>query len=179
MADSYVALLRGINVGTTKRMLMADLRALLVKLGYGEPRTLLQSGNVAFHAEGPAAAIEARIAKGLLDRFGFDVRVLVRSRRELRGIVTRTPFPEAESEGSLFHVAFLSAKPKASALEGVDEAAFAPERFAVAGREIYMWCRNGVRESKLFTTLSDKRLGVAVTVRNWNTVTKLLALAEA
>jgi uncharacterized protein (DUF1697 family) len=174
-----VALLRGINVGKTKRIAMEDLREMLVGLRYGDVKTLLASGNVVFTAPGDAEAIEARIRHAIAKRFGFDVSVMVRSARELAKVVASNPLKDGESDGAKLHVAFLSAKPAAAKLRDVDPADFAPEEFAVAGREIYMWCKNGVLESKLFSAFSDKRLGVAATARNWNTVTKLLALTEA
>lgn len=175
---TYIALLRGINVGKNKRIAMADLRELLGDLGYGDVKTLLQSGNAVFTARGDAAAIEARIREAIVERFGFDVAVIVRSASELAKVVAGNPIKMGERDGSKLHVAFLSAKPAAAKLRDVDPAELVPEEFAVAGREIYLWCKNGVLESKLFPLFSDKRLGVTSTARNWNTVTKLLALTQ-
>jgi len=174
---TYVALLRGINVGKNKRIAMAELRELLTKLGYGDVKTLLQSGNAVFTASAAKPeALERRIKKAIADRFGFDVSVMVRTASELATVVEANPIPEAVSEPSKFLVAFLSAKPAASTIRGIDPVAFLPEQFAVVGRELYLWCRNGINDSKLFAVLNDKGLGVTSTARNWNTVTKLLAL---
>ncbi len=66
-----------------------------------------------------------------------------------------------------------------SALDALDQGAFAPDRFQLAGRELYLWCPNGIGRSKLADAVGRARLGVTATARNWNTVTKLLALADA
>lgn len=174
----HIALLRGINVGKTKRMAMVELREALDELGYEDVKTLLQSGNVVFRAKGKPEALEKEIQKAVARRFGFDVTVMVRTARELAKIVEENPLTEGEAEGKKLHVLFLAAKPAASCLREVDPAALLPEKFHVAGREIYLWCKNGVLESKLFGVFSDKRLKVAGTARNWNTVTKLLALTQ-
>jgi uncharacterized protein (DUF1697 family) len=173
-----IALLRGINVGKNKRIAMADLRELLAGLGYGDVKTLLQSGNAVFTARARPEALQRQIEDAIEARFGFDVSVMVRTARELEAIVEENPIPEGARDGSKLHVLFLSAKPAAATLRGIDPAAFEPEELAVRGREIYLWCKNGVRESKLFGVFSDARLGVKTTARNWNTVTKLLALTR-
>jgi uncharacterized protein (DUF1697 family) len=179
MGSRCVAFLRGINVGATKRMTMAELREVFLGLGHSDVKTLLQSGNVVFTASGKASALEAQLHEGILARFGFDVAVVVRTASELRAIVAKNPLPEAAQDGAKLLVAFLSARLKASTVAGLDPAAFAPERFVIAGREIYLSCPNGVQESKLFALLNGRRFEVAATARNWNTVTKVLALAES
>ncbi len=175
-ATTTVALLRGINVGKNKRIAMADLRELLADLGYGDVRTLLQSGNAVFTTSAKPAAVERAIEKAISDRLGLDVTVLVRTASELAKVVAANPIPEGTAEGSKYFVAFLSAKPAAATWKHLDPGEFLPEKFAVIGREAYVWCARGLLESRAMGEFSDKRLGVAVTVRNWNTVTKLAAL---
>lgn len=174
-----IALLRGINVGKTKRMAMADLREALSELGYGDVQTLLQSGNVVFSTTAKPEVAEKQIATAIATHFGFDVTVLVRTARELTKVVEENPFAEAAADGKRFHVLFLSAKPAAATVRDIDLDSFAPEQVALTGRELYVWCTNGILESKALTVLNDKRLKVAITARNWNTVTKLLAMARS
>lgn len=174
-----IALLRGINVGKTKRMAMADLREALSELGYDDVQTLLQSGNVVFSTKVKADVAEKQIAEAIATHFGFDVSVLVRTAPELAKVVEENPFAGADADGKRFHVLFLSAKPAPATLHDVDPDAFAPEQLAVTDRELYVWCKNGVRESKLLKALTDKRLKVAITARNWNTVTKLLEMVRS
>jgi uncharacterized protein (DUF1697 family) len=172
----YVALLRGINVGRHKRMPMADLRELLSGLGYSDVKTLLQSGNAVFTSPARSAAgVERAIEKAIADRFGFDVRVLVRTKDEVAAAVARNPLPVPD--GSRFLVSFLDRHPPTSRLQEIDAAEVEPEQFAVGTKVLYIWCARGFMDSKLLPLLSDERLGAVATARNWNTVTKLLAMA--
>jgi len=174
----YIALLRGINVGRAKRIGMADLRELLAGLGYTNVATLLQSGNAVFTASARSQArpIEQRIERAIADRYSFDVRVLVRTQEQLAAAVEANPLPVPD--GARFLVSFLDRDPPAARLRDLDPAEFEPERFAVGSKVLYLWCANGITDSALLSALSDQRLGVVSTARNWNTVTKLLALAE-
>lgn len=168
----YAALLRGINVGGNAKIVMADLRALLEGLGYDDVVTLLQSGNAVFTASKPRAAdIEDAIGRQL----GLDVTVLLRSATELRRVVDDNPFPAAVKEPKNLHVGFLSAPP---ASVEIDADAIAPDRVAFGAREMYVWYANGMARSQVGKHASEKKLGVRATARNWNTVTKLVALAE-
>ena len=174
-----VALLRGINLGSKRRVAMADLRALLSDAGFENVRTHLQSGNVVLDTADPpddaARTIEQRIA----ERFGFDVDVIVRTVPELAEVAANSPFAAVAADGARHFVVFLPQEPDAEALAELAGEDFGPDRYAGRGREIYAWCPNGMRNSTLMRALTDPRLAPTGTVRNWNTVTKLLALAEA
>jgi uncharacterized protein (DUF1697 family) len=175
--QTYIALLRGVNLGPSRRMAMADLRAWLADLGYADVRTLVQSGNVVFGAPDSATVVSRALAKRIEEGAGFAVDCVVRTSAQLRRVVEGNPF---EVDGRRLAVAFLAAPLPKDRLADVDENALAPERFAVAqGRsEIYLWYANGMARSKLAAmVLPDRRLGVSATVRNWNTVTRLLEMA--
>ncbi len=173
----YVALLRGINVGRNNRIGMADLRELLTGLGYSEVATLLQSGNAVFTASGRTTRpIEKAIERAITDRYQFDVRVLVRTKAELAAAIGANPLPVPN--GSRFLVSFLDRDPAAARVRHLDPAEFEPERFAFGSKVLYIWCANGITDSTLLPALSDQKLDVVATARNWNTVTRLLALAE-
>jgi len=173
----YVALLRGINVGRAKRIGMADLRELLAGLGYTDVATLLQSGNAVFTATGRSnGSIEQAIERAIAGRYGFDVRVLVRTREEFAAAVEANPLPVPD--GSRFLVSFLDRDPHAARVRDLAPAGFEPERFAFGSKVLYLWCANGITGSALLAAVSDQRLGVVATARNWNTITKLLALAN-
>ena len=173
----YVALLRGINVGRNKRIAMADLRELLTSLGYTDARTLLQSGNAVFTASGRTTGpIEQAIERAIADRFSFDVRVLVRTAEQFAAAVGANPLPVPD--GSRFLVSFLDRDPAPARVRDLDPAGFEPERFAFGSKVLYIWCAIGITDSTLLPALSDRNLGVVATARNWNTITKLLALAE-
>jgi uncharacterized protein (DUF1697 family) len=174
----YVALLRGINVGRNKRIGMADLRAALAGAGYADVRTLLASGNVVLTAPDDAdeADVADDVSRVVRERWGHDVRVVVRSDVEMRAVVRECPAGEPEN-GSRFFVAFLSGVP-GGGVPAPPEDSLRDDGWWVREREIYVWCPRGMLDSPAITHLEGLRLGVDVTVRNWNTVTKLAALAS-
>jgi uncharacterized protein (DUF1697 family) len=173
-----VALLRGVNVGGNNMVAMADLRELLGALGCADVRTHLQSGNAVFTAATPPALSARAIEDQLVGSLGLRVPVLVRTRDELAEVVAANPLTEATSEPARLLVNFLSREPDRDLLGELDPADFEPETFGVGAREIYVWCPDGVRATKLGYSFWEKRLKVTATARNWNTVTRLLALAD-
>jgi len=176
---TYVALLRGINLGPRNKIAMADLRDLLGSLGLENVRTHILSGNAIFTSRRRSASrLEGLIERGIRTRFGFDIRVLVRTVDEIAGVVNDNPLPEAVPQGSRLFVLFLDRQPDPDRIKAIDPADFRPEEFRVGDRVIYAWFRFGLQASRLSGALTDKRLGVAMTNRNWNTVTKLLELAR-
>jgi uncharacterized protein (DUF1697 family) len=170
-----VALLRGINLGARNKIAMADLRDLFAGLGAEDVATHVQSGNVVFAGNVDASAIEARIERDL----GLQIAVLVRSAAELDRLVTRNPFARKASELKQLHVTFLAEKPGAARVKELDPDRSPGDEFSVAGRDVYLYCPNGYGPSKLSNDYFEKKLGVAATTRNWNTVTKLAELARS
>ena len=173
----WVALLRGINVGTAKRIAMADLRKLIEDLGYRDVKTLLNSGNVAFTA--PARGDHAaRLEKAIAAKAGFSSRVTVLSARDVATILDENPLAEHAQNPSRFLVCVYrhpSAHAKAMALA---KQRWSPERLAVGRHAAYAWCVHGISAGKLAMAI-DRALGDDVTARNWATFEKLLVLAEA
>jgi uncharacterized protein (DUF1697 family) len=172
MTTTWVALLRGINVGRNKRIAMADLRAMLESLGNADVRTLGQSGNLIFSsAQRHAEPLEQEISAGIRANFGMDVAVLLRTAAEFAAAVDANPLVSRGVDAAALHAAFLSAEPAAATVRALDHAAFLPDEFAFGKRVIYLRLPNGV----MGTTLPDwdKVLGVRATQRNWNTTTKL------
>ena len=166
-----VGLLRGVNVGG-RTLPMAELREVVESLGFGDVRTYIQSGNVLFSAprRPKPDVVEAAIAR----RFGLEVDVMLRSPAELRRVIERNPFPNAEP--SRLHVGFMARRPAPADVAALDEEAFAPEQFAILGTELYLHLPNGMGRTKLPDYVL-RRVKVPTTVRNWNTVTKLAELA--
>ena len=175
----YVVLLRGINVGGHRRVAMADLRALLTDLGYQDVRTHLQSGNVVLSSGASAERTRQSIEDALDAKYGDGIEVFVRTRKELADVIDGDPLRAIADNSSRYVVMFLSGKPDALAIRAAQAAGLGGEEFVVAGSVIYAWCPDGLHNAKLAKLLSEKRLGVSATARNWNTVTKLLALADA
>ena len=173
-----IALLRGINLGARNRVGMSDLRELLTGLGHEDVKTLLQSGNVVLTSDETGEALEQALERAIAKELGVESRVVVRTSRELAGVVKRDPFAGVADDPKRYQVSFLSAKPKATVVRALEAADVAPEQVAVSGREIYAWHPEGIQRSPLAKLLTDEKLGVTATARNWNTVLKLLELAR-
>jgi uncharacterized protein (DUF1697 family) len=175
----YVALLRGINIRQNNRIAMADLRELVGSLGHENVRTHILSGNVVFSSKKRSAkAIAAELEKAIDKRFGLKVAVIVRTQDELAKVIEANPFRDGTRYGSRYYAIFLSENPTKERVRAIDAAAFEPEKVAFGERVIYAWYVRGLQASKLAGELSDRKLGVTTTARNWNTVTKLLEIAE-
>ena len=173
-----VALLRGINLGPNRRVPMGDLRDLLTGEGYGDVRTHVQSGNVVLSSRLSPHRLERELERHVLAGFGIDTRIVVRTRDELAAVVALNPLGDIADDPKCYQVSFLSAEPAAEAIGKIAAVDVAPERFAHHGREIYAWHPAGVHASALAKLISDRRLGVTATARNWKTVTTLLAMAD-
>jgi uncharacterized protein (DUF1697 family) len=173
-----VALIRGINVGRAKRVAMADLRTLVEELGYGDVRTLLNSGNVVFTTPRAAAGTAAaRIEKALVAKLGVSARVTVLGAAELAAAITENPLAEVADDPSRLLVAVLSNPADRRKLEPLTKQDWATEALALGTRVAYLWCSEGILASRLAEAV-NRALGDAVTARNWATVLKLRALTE-
>jgi uncharacterized protein (DUF1697 family) len=174
----YVALLRGINVGKAKAVAMADLRALLEGLGHEDVQTLLRSGNAVFTAPRvKPETLERTIEKAIEAQLGLDVSCLVRTAADLEKVIAADPFGKQAPEGSKYLALFLSAEPDAKLLAAHDPRELAPDEIRLGDRVIYQWCPQGFLEAPSLGPFVEKHLGVRASGRNWNTVTKLAALA--
>jgi uncharacterized protein (DUF1697 family) len=178
MAHTYIALLRGINVGRAKRVAMADLRALVEDLGFNEVRTLLNSGNIVFNAaEAARGDAAARIETALTARLGVSARVTLLTAAELAAAVQANPLLHVAGDSSRLLVAFLTDSADRPRLEPLVDQHWDPEALALGARVAYLWCPAGVLASRLPEAVG-RALGDAMTIRNWATVTKLHALAK-
>ncbi|MFF7278501.1 DUF1697 domain-containing protein [Streptomyces griseorubiginosus] len=179
MTTTYAALLRGINVGGSRKVPMADLRTLLEDLGFSGVRSYLQSGQAVFTADhGDEESLAAELAGAIEKRFGFPVDVLVRDHAYLTAVVENCPFPAAELEAKQLHVTYFSAPVDEDRFAEIDRAAYLPEEFRLGDRALYLYVPDGLGRSKLAEHLSKPRLnkGVIATSRNWNTVVKLVEM---
>lgn len=168
--QTYVALLRGVNVGGRNKLTSAALKEAFERAGFEDVRTYLQSGNVVF----TASAAAPQIAAGMQQELG--VPVLLRSAGELRAIVARHPFGAPEDfRGSGVLVVFLDDALPPAAKTKLETLRAPEERLLFGERELFGWFPNGMGRSKLGEALHAKSLGVTCTARNWNTVA---ALAE-
>ncbi|MEU1403647.1 DUF1697 domain-containing protein [Streptomyces sp. NPDC005728] len=176
---TYAALLRGINVGGSKKLPMADLRTLMTGLGHDGVRTHLQSGQAVFTTDrGDEQSLAAELARAIEAHFGFPVDVIVRDHAYLRAVAEACPFPAAELEARQLHITYFSAPVTPERFAEIDPAAHLPEEFRLGDRCLYLYAPDGLGRSKLAEVLSRPRItkGVIATSRNWNTVLKLVEL---
>lgn len=178
---TLISLLRGVNVGSQNKIRMTDLQNLYCSLGLEQIVTYIQSGNVIFNcAEEKAAGIAGQIEAGILQAFGCKVRVLLRSRDELKQVLEHNPFLNQRHADPLkLYVTFLADAPDEGRLKNLAGPPGGEDEFSIQGREVYLFCPNGYGRTKLNNTFFEKKLGVDATTRNWNTIRTLYEMASA
>jgi uncharacterized protein (DUF1697 family) len=173
-----VLFLRGINLGSHKRISMPELRAVLDEAGFESVRTYVQSGNVVLSSGAPPDELGRECEALLAKQFGFDVDIVVRTRDELAEIVRLNPLGEIALEPKRYQVTVLEHELDEEIATTLASLEVAPERLVYAGRELYTWHPDGIGRSRLWARVGGKRLGVVGTARNWTTVENLLAMAD-
>ena len=177
MTTSYVAMLRGINLGGHARVSMTDLRATFADMGYPDARTYIQSGNVLFVATASPTKLRATIEQGLEERFGGGIKVVLRTSAQLNDIIEHSPLLSGDRDPKTLHVTFLASKPESARVRGLDTDAFLPDEFRVVGSDVYVHCPHGYGRTKLNNAFFERALGSVATTRTWNTVTTLAGMA--
>jgi uncharacterized protein (DUF1697 family) len=177
---TFVALLRGVNLGARNKVSMPELRSSLAELGLEDVLTYIQSGNVVFRsASRDTSELAARIEGELVETFGVRSSVVIRTPAELEAIAADNPFlvRQADPRRQL-HVLFLAGAPVADAVARLDPNRSPRDEFSLREREIYLHLPDGFGRSKLTIDYFERRLGVGATVRNWNTLLKLVELTR-
>lgn len=184
---TYIALLRGINVGGKNKVKMAELKAMFEAIGFSRVETYIQSGNVVFEAEEEETeeALRRKIEGEFARVFGFPVIIVLRSADEWERIIRECPFSEAEikeaesanDEGESMYVALLLQEPSQEKAEQLAAIKSRSDECRISGRDTYLLLRQSIRNSKLAINL--QKLDVAVTVRNWKTMNKLFDMVKA
>ncbi|MFN2207281.1 MAG: DUF1697 domain-containing protein [Candidatus Promineifilaceae bacterium] len=175
---TYIALLRGINVGGHNKLPMKELRALLEDMSLKNVKTYIQSGNVVFASdEVDADRLSAEIASAINAGYGFEPRVLLLTANDLAAAMSGNPFPEGEGEPKSLHLYFLSEEPAEPNLAALQDVQNEDERFKLQGTVFYLHAPSGIGRSKLAERV-ERVLGVPATARNWRSVSKIMALAN-
>ncbi|BBO33539.1 DUF1697 domain-containing protein [Lacipirellula parvula] len=179
--STYIGFLRAVNVGGNSKIAMADLKALLVDLGFDDPRTLLQTGNLVFGAAKTSAAkLETRLEQALTDEFGLATDVFVRTASEWSAAIAANPFPKAAADDPSHLVVMpLKKAPTKQAVGALQAAIAGRETVAAVGRELFLVYPDGIGRSKLTIKMIESKLDTRGTGRNWNTALKLVQLAAA
>lgn len=173
---TYVALLRGINVGGHKKVSMAELRELMEKTGLNKVKTYIQSGNVVFQSSKSEISLEKIIQESIQVHFGFEVQVLVKSSGALLEIFNNCPFEHDIKEKSYFIV--LSKIPEPHLIEEVNKISFEEEEFIIKNDCLYFYSALGYGKTKFNMNTFERKLQVNGTARNFNTMLKLLSLCD-
>ena len=175
--NTYIALLRGINVGGHKKVPMAELRELLIASGFENVKTYIQSGNIILQSLlSDKDKIESSIQKSIIDHFKFEVPVIAKTRQELEVIFDTCPFSGEKKENSYF--VLLSAIPKTELVDVVSEITFKNEEFVIINDCLYLHSSIGYGNSKFNMNSFEKKLKVKATSRNYKTMVKLIAMSS-
>lgn len=177
VSNTYVALLRGINVGGNNKLPMKDLVQIFVVAGCRDVRSFIQSGNVIFSADPDLAPLlPTRITAQIAERFGFRVPVLLRTAHQLDGVIRDNPYRARGVDENTVYVLFLAGPPRQPDVATLDPNRSPPDTFIVLGQEIYLHLPEGAARSKLTNAYFDAKLATISTARNWRTVLKLREL---
>jgi len=173
---TYVVFLRGINVGGHRKVPMSELRELLSKSGYDNVQTYIQSGNVVLQSSNNQKSLKQDIEKAILNHFGFEVTVLVKTNVDLKAIYENCPFQREEKEKSYFII--LDTLPNAEGLEEVSKLEYNGEKVSIKENCIYFFSVNGYGRTKFNSNFYERKLKVNASARNHKTMLKLLAMVE-
>lgn len=174
--DKYISILRGINVSGNRKILMKDLKVLFEKMGLLKVETYIQSGNVVFESDlkWSNADLEVKIQQAIIETFGFDVPVIVRSADEWAKSIANNPFwKEEDADIDRLHLTCLKEVPSPELLEKIKLFHFLPDRYEIIGKDVFIFCAAGYGTSKLTNPFFESKLKVPATTRNWKTVLKL------
>jgi len=168
-------MLRGINVGTGRKVLMADLKKLCEDLGLMKVQTYIQSGNVIFELSDPESVpnLENRMHQAFTETYGFNIPVLIRTAEEWIEMIAINPFLKEETEIEKLHLTVLMDEPSHELVIKIKELIFLPDRFEIIGSNVFIFCENGYGRTKITNDFFEKKLKTNATTRNWKTVMKL------
>ncbi|WP_107038648.1 DUF1697 domain-containing protein [Brumimicrobium mesophilum] len=173
-----IAILRGINVGGKRKILMADLKSMLSDIGIPNAVTYIQSGNVIFESEKDNLAISHQIEVAILKKFGFEVPAIVRTAEELKQSIKSNPFYDDETDITKLVLTFLKETPKNEDIETLKPIDSKEDKYVIKEKDVFIYCEGKYHQSKLTNNLFEKKLKVRATTRNWKTVLKLMELSE-
>jgi len=177
---TYISILRGINVGGARKILMSELKALYEGLGFSDVTTYIQSGNVIFQAKDKMSDEQAAvmIKRAIFHKYAFDVPILVRTADEMQTTQRINPFLANKSLNiEKLHVTFLAEFPKEEYLASIKRFDYSPDQFVITGKDVFLHCPNGYGTTKLSNNFIENKLKVSATTRNWKTVNTLVEIA--
>ena len=179
--NTYISILRGLNVSGHKMIRMEALRAMFESLNFKNTKTYIQSGNVVFQSkEINIDTLEQKIAKEIQKEFGFEVPVIVKELDEIKIVLKNNPFVNKRKEDvTKLHITFLSGEPAKDSTEKIKDVNYMPDEFIITGKAIYLFCPDNYGNTKLNNNFFENKLKVIATTRNWKTVNELVSIGEA
>jgi uncharacterized protein (DUF1697 family) len=174
---TYIILLRGVMPAGKNKVPMAQLRKVLAEAGFGNVRTFIQSGNALVDTELPAKEVEKRVRELIKKCIGPDLVVMARKGEQLQKVLDNNPFKKGYDISRVFFVTFKD-RPADAKIKSILSEDFGSDKIAVKGAAAYLYIPDSVARSKLSTNNLEKRLGVSATMRNFNTMNKLIAMSR-
>ncbi len=175
--STKIAILRGINVGGKRKILMTDLKLLCETLGWKNVKTYIQSGNLIFTSKVENSKLENMLEKAITEKYGFDVPVIIRNADELKTTIDKNPFYKNNTDISHLYLTFLKQKVMKENISQIQTYNFEPDKFEIRNQDVFIYCEGKYHQSKLTNNFFEKKLKVGATTRNWKTVLKLQELA--
>lgn len=172
---TYISILRGINVGGHRKILMAELRKMYEQLDFTQVKSYIQSGNVVFESDKKMSSLELenRLEKSIKETFGHEVPVLVRTSEEWEESINKNPFLNKETNPAKLFITFLSEIPSSEFKQELLSIDFSPDTIAIIAKCVYLHCERKYHETKITHQLIERKLKVKATARNWRTIMKL------
>ena len=169
----YIVLLRGINVSGKNKLPMAELRTLLIDLGFKNVQTYIQSGNIILESDEGKSVICNKIKDGIQTKFSYDIPVIARTIPQFKKAIASYPFPTENTKIAAF--VFLSKKVYETKIDinNIDN-----DQYLIDNDMIYIYCETGFAKTKLSNNLFERKLNVRATIRNYNTALQLLELSK-
>ena len=179
--QTYIAILRGINVSGKNTIKMDKLNELFVRLNFQNVKTYIQSGNMVFQSKSTDyQAFEKQIQDKIREEFGFEVPVMVIQKSDWDFMATNNPFVNKRQEDiTKLHVTFFSKMPEQALFEKIKDGNYAADEFIISDKSIYLFCPNGYGNTKLSNNFFENKLKITATTRNWKTVNELMTMAES
>jgi uncharacterized protein (DUF1697 family) len=178
--NTFISMLRGINVSGQKKIYMAELRSLYESLNLVNVETYVQSGNVVFDSTEQNASRLAELIEAQIEQsFGYSVSVFIRDTEDFQRIIDNNPFSNERNEDpAKLHVTFLYSSPAESRLSSLEIPSDGVDEFLVGDKEIFLFCPNGYGRTKLSNNFFERKLNMPATTRNWKTVNVLHKMAN-
>ncbi len=177
--ETYITLLRGINLGGRNSIKMDALRILLSELKFQNVETYIQSGNIVYQCkETKTDLLSKKIAVAIEKQFGFEVPVITMTLDELKQSVENSPFLNHKNKDvSFLHITFLAEVPQDILFKTIDGNKYLPDEIQLINKSVYLYCPNGYGNTKLHNAFLENKLKVTATTRNWKTCNELIQIA--